>query len=158
MNSLKSEQMELIRDGSCIFMSFWLLDGSQFAPISYQCIEVRVMLRAYFWLFGLVSFAPYVFVYIDGQICVIFEFSNKCIIFEFSDICIIFEFFDPDFVEYLDSSHPVFVFYQCFKLTWLPNNQIWCHLYISIFSLISLHLVTGFIIVQHPLQIFYGNE
>ena len=32
MNSLKSEQMELNRDRSCIFMSFWLLDGFLFTP------------------------------------------------------------------------------------------------------------------------------
>merc|ERR1711915_1105928 len=74
MKSLKSEQMELIRDRSSIFMYFWLLDGFPSAPISYECIEVRVMLTAYYWFFRWMSFAPYVIVSIDGQRCVIYEF------------------------------------------------------------------------------------
>lgn len=83
------------------------------------------------------SFATYAFVYIDGQICVIFQFSNICIILDFSNICIvldfsniciIFEFLESDIVEHVDASHPAFVFYQCFKLIWFPNKQIVCHL------------------------------
>jgi len=76
-------------------VSFWMSDEFPFAPISYECIEVRVTLRAYYWFFRWMSFAPYVFVYIDGLICVIFEFSNICIIFEFLNICIICVFLIP---------------------------------------------------------------